>query len=56
MTTDERTVARTVWAQLMAGNSEPFEAAPEPVRVHIFEASRLSLQNGDEPDTSNPFD
>ncbi len=56
MTNDERTVACDAWAQLMIGNSSPFEAASATVRLHIFEASRLSLQNGDEPGTGNPFD
>ena len=53
---DDRATARELWAQLSAGNSEPFDVAAENIRAHIFEASRLSLQNGDEPDAANPFD
>lgn len=56
LTPDERNTARDIWAQLMAGNSEPFESASETVRAHIFEASRVSLLHGDEPDGANPFD
>lgn len=55
LTGAERDRAREIWELLTRGDSEAFEAAPEPIRAAIFEASKAALETGEEPE-GNPFE